>query len=66
MVGGGRSPDEAFQVLVRASQRENRKLRDIAAEIVERAQISQTTQPANPDQIKPYRRVAFAVRAGAG
>ena len=37
MAGGGRSPDEAFQVLVRASQRENRKLRDIAAEIVERA-----------------------------
>jgi GAF domain-containing protein len=37
MAGGGRTPDEAFQVLVRASQRENRKLRDIAAEIVERA-----------------------------
>ncbi len=33
-------PDEAFQVLVRASQRENRKLRDIATEIVSRA-----TQP---------------------
>jgi GAF domain-containing protein len=30
--------DEAFQILVRASQRENRKLRDIAAEIVARAQ----------------------------
>lgn len=38
MAGGGRSPDEAFQVLVRASQRENRKLRDIAAEMVERTQ----------------------------
>jgi GAF domain-containing protein len=37
MAGGGRTPDEAFQVLVRASQRENRKLRDIAAEIVQRA-----------------------------
>jgi GAF domain-containing protein len=37
MAHGGRSPEEAFQVLVRASQRENRKLRDIAAEIVERA-----------------------------
>ena len=28
------SPDEAFQVLVRASQRENRKLREIAELIV--------------------------------
>lgn len=37
MAHGGRSPEEAFQVLVRASQRENRKLREIAAEIVERA-----------------------------
>ena len=36
MAGGGRSPDDAFQMLVSASQRENRKLRDIAAEIVER------------------------------
>ena len=26
--------DEAFQILVRASQRENRKLRDIATQIV--------------------------------
>jgi AmiR/NasT family two-component response regulator len=34
---GGRSPEEAFQILVRASQRENRKLRDIAAEIVRHA-----------------------------
>ena len=30
------SPDEAFEVLVRASQRENRKLRDIAVDLVER------------------------------
>ncbi len=30
-------PEEAFDLLRRASQRENRKLRDIAAEIVERA-----------------------------
>jgi GAF domain-containing protein len=30
--------DEAFQILVRASQRENRKLREIAEEIVSRAQ----------------------------
>ena len=26
--------DEAFQILVRASQRESRKLRDIAAQVV--------------------------------
>jgi GAF domain-containing protein len=32
------SPDEAFTLLVRASQRENRKLREIATEIVDRAQ----------------------------
>jgi ANTAR domain len=31
------TPDEAFRMLVRASQRENRKLALIAAEIVERA-----------------------------
>jgi hypothetical protein len=37
MADGGRSPDEAFQLLTRASQRENRKLRDIAMEIVSRA-----------------------------
>jgi GAF domain-containing protein len=36
MADGGSSPDEAFQLLVRASQRENRKLRDIAADIVSR------------------------------
>lgn len=34
MAAGGRSPNEAFQVLVRASQRENRKLRDVAEELV--------------------------------
>jgi GAF domain-containing protein len=32
------SADEAFQILVRASQRENRKLREIAEDIVSRAQ----------------------------
>lgn len=36
MATGGRKPQEAFQLLVRASQRENRKLRDIASELVER------------------------------
>ncbi len=38
------SPDEAFQILVRASQRENRKLRDMAADIVNRT--SGLTKPA--------------------
>lgn len=39
MSGTRCNPDEAFQMLVRASQRQNRKVRDIAAEIVERAQL---------------------------
>ena len=38
MAREGMSPDAAFEVLVRASQRENRKLRDIAREIVQRTQ----------------------------
>ena len=37
MARGGITPDQAFEMLVRASQRENRKLRDLAVEIVERA-----------------------------
>jgi GAF domain-containing protein len=41
MATGGRNADDAFQLLVRASQRENRKVRDIAAELVERAQQRQ-------------------------
>lgn len=44
LASGGRSPEEAFQLLVRASQRENRKLRDIAEEIVTR-----TTSRRGPD-----------------
>lgn len=36
MARGGQTPEGAFQMLVNASQRENRKLREIAAEIVER------------------------------
>jgi GAF domain-containing protein len=40
MARGGRDPQSAFQLLVRASQRENRKVREIAAEIVERASRS--------------------------
>lgn len=39
------SADEAFQILVRASQRENRKLREIAEEIVDRAQQAGTGVP---------------------
>lgn len=35
MAGSGRTPEEVFHLLVRASQRENRKLRDIAADIVD-------------------------------
>jgi GAF domain-containing protein len=45
MSGGGRSPEEAFQLLVRASQRENRKLRDIAADMVAAAQARRTPAP---------------------
>ena len=36
IAAGGRSPTDAFQILVNASQRENRKVRDIAEEIVAR------------------------------
>jgi GAF domain-containing protein len=57
MADGGRRPDEAFQLLVRASQRENRKLRDISAEIVSRTAERSTgvgrpapgSGPAGPD-----------------
>jgi GAF domain-containing protein len=37
LTDGGRTPDDAFQLLVRASQRENRKLREVATEMVDRA-----------------------------
>jgi GAF domain-containing protein len=37
MATGGRTANEAFELLFRASQRENRKLREIAQEIVNRA-----------------------------
>lgn len=46
MARGGRSPEEAFDVLVRASQRENRKLRDIAADMVGRASGTPPPGPA--------------------
>jgi GAF domain-containing protein len=45
MAHGGRSPEDAFQLLVRASQRENRKLREVAADIVERAARRQPKSP---------------------
>ena len=38
MARGGISADQAFEMLVRASQRENRKLRDVATELVDRVQ----------------------------
>jgi ANTAR domain len=34
MAPGGHTADEAIEVLIQASQRENRKLRDIAADLV--------------------------------
>ncbi len=46
IVAGGRTPDDAFQVLVNASQRENRKVRDIAQEIVARTVKRQTEDSA--------------------
>jgi GAF domain-containing protein len=45
MSTGGRTPEDAFEVLVRASQRENRKLRDIATEIVTAVQKRPVTRP---------------------
>jgi GAF domain-containing protein len=38
MARGGITADQAFEMLVRASQRENRKLREVATELVERVQ----------------------------
>jgi AmiR/NasT family two-component response regulator len=45
MAPGGRTPKAAFDLLVRASQRENRKMRDMAAEMVDRA----GHRPSDPD-----------------
>lgn len=42
MARGGISPDQAFEMLVRASQRENRKLREVATDLVERVQNRQS------------------------
>ena len=43
MARGGRSPDDAFKMLSSASQRENRKVRDIAEQIVTRT-MERTTE----------------------
>jgi len=45
MARSGIDADAAFQVLVRASQRENRRLRDIAGELVERTAAGQAPPP---------------------
>ena len=45
MARTGVSADAAFEILVRASQRENRKLRTIATELVERAQQPSSAPP---------------------
>ena len=41
------SADEAFQILVRASQRENRKLREVAEDVVSRVQQPRSDQPGH-------------------
>ncbi len=47
MASRGRSPKDAFQVLVRVSQRENRKLREVAADLVART-IERTRTSSQP------------------
>lgn len=49
------SPGEAFDVLRRASQRTNRKLRDVAAEIVEGVSRTRGVQgaPMGTTRVKP-------------
>jgi AmiR/NasT family two-component response regulator len=42
----GCSPDEAFQMISHASQRENRKVRDIAKAMIDKAQSD--SSPASP------------------
>lgn len=49
MAPGGRTAADAFELLVRASQRENRKMRDMAAEMVDRAEH----RPGPPDAPGP-------------
>ena len=52
MARGGGTPEETFQLLVRASQRENRKLRDIAADIVDHAVHRQQPRLATVRRIR--------------
>jgi AmiR/NasT family two-component response regulator len=50
MGAGSITEDDAFQMLVKASQRENTKLRDIARRIVDNA-VSRPTRPGvNPPE----------------
>lgn len=51
MARGGRSPQQAFQMLVSASQRENRKLREIAADLVDRTARRDPRSPADGDEL---------------
>lgn len=46
MARGGVTPEQAFEMLVRASQRENRKLRQVATELVARVQQRQPPAPS--------------------
>lgn len=50
LMAQGRTADEAFQILVRASQRENVKLREVAAQMVRRAEQRRLTtqRPDSP------------------
>ena len=50
MAAQGCGADEAFDTLRRASQRSNRKLRDIATEVVANAQQRETGQPNGPQR----------------
>jgi transcriptional regulator with GAF, ATPase, and Fis domain len=50
MAPGGIDEDAAFELLVRASQRENTKLRDVAAKVVANA-VARAEQPAEPDKV---------------
>jgi AmiR/NasT family two-component response regulator len=52
MAQSGVTPDDAFQLLVRASQRENRKLRMIAIEVVERTQRQR--RDTEPNHGRPH------------
>ncbi len=49
----GVSSDEAFELLKRASQRENRKLREIAAEVVKRAEERHASTRGRPHLSHP-------------